>query len=185
MFRRNFMIVLAVCCLLSSSAGAQEAGSAAGKGTIERLLPTGDSEKVSFSPRYSYADSENLAGQRFTGIVLTEKEPPVKAWAAAKDPAEARRLWCEGEKASFVAVKLDPEWKVDLYFSCPGNGGLHTAMLSTWNGLDSVVMKLDVREGKRLKGTLRAGEGACSGEDGATVYCTATGDYEFDASLIQ
>ena len=90
---------------------AQEVGSASGKGTIERIVEprTGKSEQVTFQPRYSYAYPETAAGKKFTWIVLTEKEPPLKSWAAATDRAEARRVWCETEKTSFVAVKLDAD----------------------------------------------------------------------------
>lgn len=104
-------------------------------------------------------------------------------WASAKDRAEARRVWCEKEKASFVALKLDAAWNVDLYFLCPANGAVSTEMLSTWNGLDSVAVRFEVRDEKRLKGTLRTGSGSCPGADGGQTYCTPTGDYAFDASL--
>ena len=183
MLVRIAVLVLA-CCVWAGALQAQEVGSASGKGTIERIVEpaTGKSEQVTFQPRYSYAYSETAAGTKFTWIVLTEKEPPLKAWAAAKDRAEARRLWCGTEKTSFVAVKLDADWKVDLYFLCPANGAVNTEMLSTANGLDSVVVEFEVRDGKRLKGTLRTGSGACGNEESQT-YCTPTGDYTFDAPL--
>ncbi len=186
MFHR-IAIVTIVSCAVAGSLWAQEHGSASGKGTIERVEASapGGSELVDFSPRYSYAYSEGTGANRFTWIVLTEKEPPVKTWAATKDPAEARRLWCEKEKASFVAVKLDAEWKVDLYFLCPANGGVNTEMLSTWNGLDSVVVKFGVRNDKRLNGTLRTGNGSCPGANGGQTYCKPTGDYAFDVSLFK
>ena len=56
-------------------------------------------------------------------------------------------------------------------------------MLSTWNGLDSVVVKLDKPGGKRLKGTLRGGEGSCPDQNGEQAYCTPQDDYTFDAPL--
>lgn len=116
--------------------------------------------------------------QKYTWIVLTDKEPPLKTWAAAKDRAEARRLWCEKEKAAFVAVKLDAEGKVDLYFLCPANGAVNTEMLSTWNGLECVVVQLETKDGNRLKGTLRGGEGSCPGEnEEEQVYCAQQDDY--------
>jgi hypothetical protein len=181
MVNRIAVLVLA-CFVWAGALEAQEVGSSSGKGTIERIVEpkTGKSEQVTFQPRYSYAYSETTAGKTFTWIVLTEKEPPLKSWAAAKDRAEARRLWCGTEKTSFVAVKLDADWKVDLYFLCPANGAVNTEMLSTWNGLDSVVVGFEVRDRKRLKGTLRTGSGACGNEESQT-YCTPTGDYTFDA----
>jgi hypothetical protein len=178
-------IITLACCFATGSLGAQELGSASGKGTIERLVPSASdsSELVAFSPRYSYAYSEGVGAQRFTWIVLTEKKPPVKSWVDAKDPAEARRLWCGKEKTSFVAVKLDAAWNVDLYFLCPSNGAVNTEMLSTMNGLDSIVVKFEVRDDKRLKGTLRTGTGSCPGADGGQAYCTPTGDYAFESFL--
>jgi len=178
------VIILAFCCA-AGFLWAQEAGKASGKGTIERVEPSapGGIEQVGFSPRYAYAYAEGTGGKRSTWIVLTEKEPPVKSWGTAKDRSEARRLWCEKEKTPFVALKLDAEWKVDLYFLCPSNGAVNTEMLSSWNGLDSVVVKFDVRDGKRLKGTMRTGSGSCPGPDGGQAYCTKTGDYTFDALI--
>ena len=185
MLNRIAVLVLA-CCVWAGALQAQEVGSAGGKGKIERIVDprTGQTEWVEFQPRHSYAYSEVAAEKKFTWIVLIEKEPPAKDWAAAKDRAEARRLWCEKEKTSFVAVKLDAEWKVDLYFLCPGNGAVSTEMLNTANGLDSVVVEFEVRDAKRLKGTLRTGQGAC-GDDESMTYCEATGDYTFDAPLLK
>ncbi|HXA16653.1 MAG TPA: hypothetical protein VN380_06660 [Thermoanaerobaculia bacterium] len=184
MFHRFAVIAMACCCLVGSL-GAQTLGSASGRGTIDLISASasGGSELVAFSPRYSYAYSEGTGAKRFTWIVLTDKEPPVAAWASAKDRAEVRRVWCEKEKASFVAVKLDAAWNVDLYFLCPANGAVSTEMLSTWNGLDSVAVRFEVRDEKRLKGTVRTGSGSCPGADGSQTYCTPTGDYSFDASL--
>jgi hypothetical protein len=98
-----------VVCLGIVSLPAQEAGSASGKGVIERLIPPKSpgaelaSEQVPFSPRYSFAYSEGTGAAKSTWLVLTEKAPPLKDWAGAKDRAEARRIWCGKEKTSFVA----------------------------------------------------------------------------------
>ncbi len=174
MRHRAAVLALVLCCAWNPLE-AQEAGSAGGEGKIEEL---------SFSPHHSYAYSEGTGAKQFTWIVLTEKEPPLKDWATAKNRDEARRVWCEKEKTPFVAVKLDAEWKVDLYFLCPANGYVNTEMLSTWNGLESVVVNFETKDAKRLKGTLTTGSGACS--DGDTVaYCTPTGDYTFDAPLLK
>lgn len=176
-------------CLASLPLAAQDVGTASGKGVIDRLVPGKTAaaadighEAVSFSPRYSYAYREGKGADAATWIVLTEKQPPVKEWTAAKDPAEARRLWCGKEKASFVALKLDGEMKVDLYFLCPANGLVNTEMLSSANGLESIALKLASRD-KRLKGTLKTGQGNCPGKDGADAYCTPTGGFTFDAPV--
>jgi len=181
MIYRMTIGVLLSGCIAAGPAFAQEIGSAAGKGTIDHLLPTGNSEQVSFTPRYSSAYTETQGGKQYTWIVLTEKDMPMKSWSVAKEPGLPQVNWCEKEHASFVAVKLDAEWKVDLYFLCPAVGGLNTEMLSSANGLDSVQVTFDVRDGKRLKGALRTGVGSCPGADGMQAYCTQTGDYTFDA----
>ncbi len=179
--------VLLAFCLLSTPLAAQEIGTAGGQGTISRQTGWNEKthepviEQVSFSPRFSYTYTEGKGENQFTWIVLAEKEPPLTSWAEVKDKSEARRLWCEKEKASFVAVKLDVQGAVDLYFLCPANGQVNTEMLSSWNGLESVVVTLDGKDPKRMKGTLRGGEGACTGDDGGQVYCTPQEDYTFDA----
>lgn len=180
MMYRMTIGVLLVGCLAAGQGFAQEIGSATGKGIIDRLLPTGNSEQVSFAPRYSTAYTETQGGRQFTWIVLTDKDTPIKSGTGAKNTGLPPVQWCEKESTSFVAVKLDADWKVDLYFLCPANGGLNTEMLSTANGLDSVQVTFDVRDGKRLKGALRTGVGSCPGADGAQAYCTQTGDYTFD-----
>ena len=186
----QFSAFLALCllsALLSAPLAAQEIGTAGGRGTISRQTGWNDKtqepviEQVSFSPRFSYTYTEGTGAERSTWIVLTEKEPPLKSWAGVKDRAEARRLWCEKEKAPFVAVKLDAQGAVDLYFLCPANGHVNTEMLSTWNGLDSLVITLDGKDPKRMKGTLRGGEGSCPDEKGGQAYCTPQEDYTFDA----
>ena len=77
---------------------------------------------------------------------------------------------------------------VDLYFHCPGDGNVSTEMLSTINGLDSLVVKLDVHSEKQIKGTLKGGEGNCPTPDGRNSegqahYCTEKADFAFDAQL--
>ena len=168
--------------LTACAALAQESGTANGKGVMERIGPA-TSEMVNFVPRFSWAYLEGTGSKTSTWIVLTEMEPPIKDWMAAKDRAEARRAWCEKEKTSWVAVKLDAQMKVDLYFLCPANGAVNTEMLNTANGLDSIVVKMEPGSGGRLKGTLRTGQGNCPTASGADAYCTPTGDYGFDAPL--
>jgi hypothetical protein len=185
MLNRTAVLILA-CCVWAGALQAQEVGSASGKGQMERIVDPKEwkTEQVAFQPRHSFAYTGTVAGMKFTWLVLTDKEPPLKSWAAAKERAEAQRLWCETEKASFVSVQLDKDWKVFAYYLCPANGAVSTQMLSTINGLDSVVLDFAVRDAKKLKGTLRTGEGACGNDDKMT-YCTATGDYTFDAPVLK
>ena len=182
---------LLLLCLAALPLVAQDAGTASGKGTINRLVPGKSaaaedviSEPVGFAPRYSYAYREGKGDEASTWIVLTEKQPPLKDWMAAKDQAEARRLWCGKEKASFVALKLDAKMEVDLYFLCPANGLVNTEMKSSANGLDSVAPKFQTRD-KRMKGTLQTGQGSCTGPNDTQVYCTPTGDFAFDAPVLK
>lgn len=185
--RTSYAFLAAALCLVSAPLVAQQIGTAGGQGTMTRQTGWNEKtkepviEEVAFSPRFSYTYTEGTGAGRSTWIVLTEKEPPLQSWAGVKDRAEARRQWCKNEKASFVAVKLDSKGAVDLYFLCPADGAVQTEMLSSWNGLDSVVVKLDGKDPKRMKGTLRGGEGACSDDDGGTKYCTEQDDYTFDA----
>jgi hypothetical protein len=69
-------------------------------------------------------------------IVLTEKEPPAESWTAAKDRAEARRLWCGKEKSSFVAVKLDAKLAVDLSVTIPS----HFSICPQWKYVSSFTL---------------------------------------------
>ena len=182
MYRRSSGLLLLF--VLASPLLAQSPGSASGKGTIERFTSSGDTERMAFAPKFSYAYVEGTGAKKSTWIVLTEKAPPLAAWAGVKDANEARRVWCEKEKTPFVALKLDAQDEVDLYFLCPADGGLNTEMLSTANGLDSIVVQFK-REGQKLAGTLKTGTGSCPGPDGAQAYCTPTGDYAFTAPLVK
>ncbi|HXH38475.1 MAG TPA: hypothetical protein VNN08_07595 [Thermoanaerobaculia bacterium] len=186
MIRAILSSALGLCLVAVTLFAAQDAGSASGQGTIDRLSWVKDAkeptvEKVAFAPRYSYAYREGTGSTAMTWLVLTEQPPPLEAWARAKDRAEARRLWSEKEKASFIAVQLNAQGGVELIFLCPGNGNVNTEMVSTINGLASVVVTITARDDGRLKGTLSCGEGAC---DDPPVYCTKKGDYVFDAPLL-
>jgi hypothetical protein len=77
-------------CLAAGALLAQVSGTATGKGIIERIGPA-ESEMVNFAPRFSWAYREETDSKTSTWIVLTEKEPPIKDWMAAKDRVEARR----------------------------------------------------------------------------------------------
>ena len=169
---------------------AQDPGTAGGKGTLSRMTgkttPSGDAETVPvpFAPRFSYAYREGQGKNAFTWIVLTEKQPPLKEWLAAKDPAGDRQTWCAKDKASFTAVKLDAQMKMDLYYLCPADGSTNIEMQNTMNGLESVADKIESTD-KRLKGTLKTGQGSCPGPNETQVYCTPTGDYTFDAPILK
>ena len=188
---RVLALALALC-LPTLSMAAQEAGTASGKGTIDREVPGKTAgavdavyEAVSFSPHFSCVYREGKGAAAETWIVLTEKQPPVKDWLAAEDRLEKLRLWCGKEKASFVAVNLDEKMAVDGAFLCPANGRVTSEGLNTANGLESIVLKFQTRDAKRLKGTLRTGQGSCPGPNGTQVYCKPTGDFAFDAPVAR
>ncbi len=177
-------LVLALC-MTGPPLAAQTIGAASGRGSIVSMpsSPTAMEQRVSFAPRYAFAYVEGKGDKRATWIVLTEKEPPLKVWAGSKDRVVGRQQWCQKEKAAFVAVKLDAGNAVDLYFLCPPGAAVsNIEMVSTWNGLDSVVV-LFIRDGDRLKGTVRGGVGNCP-VNGKSAYCMALSDYRFDAPML-
>ena len=186
---KRFLRVCALVLLAGASPlVAQLFGSASGHGTLERstgrpgsTAPT--QEQVSFSPRYSSAFGEGSGADRMTWIVFTEKEPAVAAWAKAGDFLDTLRLWCANEKASFVAVEVNAEAGAEYFFLCPGDGRVESKGVNVANGLVSVVVTLDRRDPKRVKGTLRAGEGSCPDARGKQDYCSDKQDYAFDAPI--
>jgi len=177
-------LVLALCVTVRPLA-AQVIGTASGRGSIVSMpsSPTAMEQRVNFVPRFAFAYVEGKGDERATWIVLTEKDPPLKAWADSRDRIAARQQWCQKEKAAFVAVKVDARNAVDLYFLCPpGAAFSNTEMVSAWNGLESVVVQF-IREGDRLKGTLRCGAGNCP-VNGKSAYCVTLSDYRFDAPML-
>jgi hypothetical protein len=175
-----------VTLLAAVPSAAQEIGTASGRGTIISATetPNRKEQRVDFAPRYAFAYFEGRGAKRLTWVVLTEKEPPLKAWADSRDRAAARQTWCEKEKAAFVAVQIDAKQEVYAYYLCPpGSSGSNTEMVSTINGLKSVDIRFMHKDAKRMKGTLRAGEGNCP-VDGKDAYCTQRSDYTFDAPIL-
>jgi hypothetical protein len=176
-----------VCVLAASPVAAQEIGTASGGGTIvsEPKTPTTDEKRVSFRPKYSLAYVEGKGADQFTWVVLTEKEPPLKEWAASKDRAAARQQWCQKENESFVAVKLNAKQEVDLYVLCPpGAATSNTETVTITEGLKSVDVQFKQKDAKRLKGSIRGGLGTCPNESSMPVYCEETSDYTFDAPML-
>ncbi len=186
---RNLALAL---CLAAFPMAAQEAGTASGKGTMERSVPGKTAgptkevyETVEFVPRFSFACRDGSGAEAETLIVLTEKPPPVKDWLAAEDRLNALRIWSGKEKASFAALELDDKMAVAYYFVCSGDGRVTSKGLNVANGLESIVLKLLTRDAKRLKGTLKTGEGNCPGPNGASAYCETTGDFAFDVPIAR
>lgn len=181
-------ILLWGAMLSAAPAAADSAGTATGHGTLQRFIPgdpDGNTQPVSFTPRFSYAYREGSGSQQATWIVLTDKEPPLPKLQGVTDRIEARRQWCEESKASFVAVKLLANLTVDLLYLCPGDGSANTEMISTINGLDSAVVHFDTHSDTRLSGTMKGGQGSCPSESGENRYCEQTSDYKFDAPLLK
>jgi hypothetical protein len=165
---------------MSTALGAQTAGTAMGKGTIDnRGTP------VPFVPRVASAYMQNFQALRFTWIVLTEKAVPAGMLAGTNDHTEALRQWCEKEKTPFAALQLDAKSGVNQYVTCPANGGTNIEMVNSVNGVDSIAVKIDARDTTHIKGSLKTGNGACPGPGGTLVYCTATGSYTFDAAFVK
>lgn len=166
---------------------AQEVGTASGRGSIivAPAQPSSNERRIDFAPRYALAYIEGEGAGRSTWIVLTEKEPPLKAWLSSGDRAAARQQWCEKEKAAFVAVKIDAQQEIELYFLCPPGAAMsNTEMVSTTNGLKSVDVQFTQKDATRLKGRLRGGVGNCPASNGTAAYCEQTSDYTFDAPVL-
>ncbi len=176
----RFLIGVAFVCA-SLPALAQKSGTAGGKGRIVYFVNPATMEKaeVAFSPKlaWAYADEGGPAGKRIH-VLLAESEKPVVELSMARDRANARRTFCAEKKVPFVDLELNDEGEVELLHQCAA-GHFGTEMVSTLNGLDSVVVVLEVFNAKRVKGTLRGGEGWC----GDGKYCEQTEDYLFDAPL--
>ena len=190
--KRHLAALAIALCLPASSVGAQVAGTASGKGTMDRSVPgktagplSETHAAVDFYPLFSFATREGKGASAETWIVLTDKQPPIKEWLAAAEPLKTLRLWCGKEKASFVALNLDENMEVDYYFLCPADGRVTSEGLNTANGLKSIVPKFETRDAKRLKGTLKTGHGNCPGPNGTPAYCKATGDFAFDAPFAR
>ena len=132
--------------------------SASGRGSIivAPAQPGSNETRIDFAPRYAHAYIEGEGADRSTWIVLTEKEPPLKAWLSSENRAAARQQWCEKEKAAFVAVKIDAQQEIDLHFLCPPGAAMsNTEMVSTTNGSKSVDVQFTQNDATRLKGRLR------------------------------
>ena len=180
MARFRFLIGAALV-FASLPALAQKSGTAGGKGRILYDLSHDAMEKaeVAFSPRVAWAtvDESGPGGKRIH-VVLSESEAPLLELSQVWSRPTARMKHCEEKKVPFVAVELNPEGGVELLHQCAA-GRFATEMVSTFNGLDSVVVTLEVFSAKQVKGTLRGGDGSC----GDGVYCEKTEDYLFDAPL--
>jgi len=180
MARFRFLVGAALV-FASLPALAQKSGTAGGKGRIVYDLSHDSMEKaeVVFSPRVAWAtvDESGPAGKRIH-VVLAESEAPLRELSLVGSRSSARMKHCAEKKVPFVAIELNGEGGVELLHQCAA-GRYATEMVSTFNGLDSVVVALEVFSAKQVKGTLRGGDGWCG--DGA--YCDKTEDYFFDAPL--
>ena len=166
--KRISTALMVLSMLVSFSVGAQsQNNSAGGKGKINDF---------EFHPKFSYFYSAGSGAKKQTWLLLTDQTPSVQ-WTTAKDRTETLRQWCESKKAAFVLVELDNAAKPQLLSQCPGDGAIAMEMISTINGLDSVVLKFDVNDGKRMKGKLLGG----NGNNGDMTYAEETKDYTFDA----
>lgn len=180
MARFRFLAGVALA-FASFPALSQEIGTAGGNGRIVYDLSRDTMEKgeVAFSPRVAWAtvDESGPAGKRIH-VVLAESEAPLRELSLVWSRAAARMKHCAEKKVPFVAVELNAEGGVELLHQCAA-GRFATEMVSTFNGLDSVVVALEVFSAKQVKGKLSGGDGSC----GDGVYCDRTEDYSFDAPL--
>lgn len=171
-----------VVVALTGVLDAQAVGTATGKGMLDK-----SGTPVPFAPRVASAHMQNIPALKvsFTWIVLTEKAVPAGMLAGATDHTEALAQWCGKEKTPFAAVQLDADGEINSYVTCAANGGTNTEMVNTANGLASIVVKIAGRDALHIKGSLKTGTVGCSAPNGSSVYCTATGDYTFDAAFVK
>jgi hypothetical protein len=168
---KTLTLLVAVILLMSFSLTADESNNiASGKGVI--------SDSFEFQPKHGYACTVGTGAKKQMWLLLTDQTPPAD-WTSSKNRVETLRQWCESKKAPFVLVELDSASKPQLLSQCAGDGGLAQEMISTINGLDSVVLKYEINDAKRIKGQLLGGNGNC----GDMNYCEQTKDYYFDVAL--
>src|SRR4051812_10374779 len=96
------IVLAALVALFPEPSKAQNLGMASGEGKIEMIQPAAPSGAL---PEPKYAKFAPVHAGAFkkgesTWIVLTEKEPTLKDWAASAAPEDTGRQWCEKEKAA-------------------------------------------------------------------------------------
>ena len=168
---RGAVAMLALC----AAAGLRAENVASGKGQL------GEGEE--FAPHHAYAYQTGEGEKKRLHLVLTEQDPPRAAWDEAGDRADARAAWCRSTKQPYFALEIKPSGEVDIARKCDRAGMTRMEMVNVMNGLPSIALKLDANDGKRAKGSVETGEGACGTNDAPPKYCTATGSYTFDATL--
>jgi hypothetical protein len=168
---KKLILTVAVMLMISVSLPADDPKNvASGNGVI--------SESFQFQPKHGYACTAGTGTKKQMWLLLTDQTPPAD-WTTSKNRVEILRQWCESKKAPFLLVELDSTNKPQFLTQCAGDGGLAQEMISTINGLDSVVLKYEINDAKRLKGQLLGGNGNC----GDMKYCEQTKDYSFDVTL--
>ena len=174
------MITLLISAVALPAMGADVAS---GEGTIMLTSDDGKPVEGTLKPKHTYAYATGEGAEKKIVLVLTENAPPRATWDDAGDRREVVAGWCGDKQGSYALVELKASGKADSMERC-GSGGMRSMDgINVMNGLAGVVVKLEVNDGKRVKGTIATGDGACGVNGEPPKYCTVTGNYQFDAAL--
>jgi hypothetical protein len=111
-------------------------------------------------------------------LLLTERDASMLEWAGSADRIDVLQAWCKSQDAAYVLFELGAEGVPELVHECAGKV-VNTAMISSTNGLASVVPTWEAFGPDRLRGGIRSGKGSC----GDGVHCEVTGTYTFDVPI--
>jgi hypothetical protein len=163
-------------------------GKASGKGTLE-FVEFGDPSQppkrsnVEFSPTFAYAWPAMSEGHRTLWIVVTDQAPDTAALDRTEDRQQAWHKACADKHVRYTALQLDDKGAPIASERCAGDGSPSNARL----GPDMVMgdrgsVKLDVNDGKHVKGGMAIGVGMQRvGE--VESFAETTGEYTFDVDV--
>lgn len=174
---------MAWCVVACAAATPALQARAAGKGVDGAghvvAVPSGPDAPAyeAFAPEFATAAPQS--GTDHVWLLLSDAAPD-RGWAAAADPVDALRQWCKADAARWILYELDAKGEPQLAYECGRAGAFSTAMISNINGLASVAPVWEVFDGKRVRGRIRSGSGAC-GDD----YCEVRGDFHVDVAVTR
>ena len=183
--KRSSSVALTVLAMAVAVGARAETNVASGEGLIQAMSADGQAAEGSLKATRAYAYATGEGDARRIVIVLTDIEPPRAAWDDAGDRGEARVAWCDAKQGSFRSFEIKASGEAQSTESCGSGGARDMGMVNEMNGLRSIVVKLEANDGKRVKGSVETGEGACGVSGQPPKYCTPTGSYTFDAELAK
>jgi hypothetical protein len=165
------------------------AGTASGKGTLKAEGSSKDSaqppgaEIIEFTPTSAYAYPARVGAQRTTWIVVADQALDIIALDAADNRQGLLQRACADKHVRYTALELDSKGVPMESKICAGDGRLNTAQLSPDSTIsDRGSARLEVNDGKHLKGSMAIGVGSSRlGE--VESFAETTGEYQFDVDL--